>query len=478
MIASKSARSLGYQLASTARSEKQEGMKPSKKFSILTFCLATVFLFLCPVVQAQDTQEPSKSNQALLESLRDSIKSVNEDIRLLQHFLEASTTDPRMYQSSRIKAWAIANPELRDSLFYALVAVDSSVQSEAGADVEVLATETNDVIEVRIGTAVFKGMTLKDALDRSSDKRLYERIAESYKYSKLVELRDMAFRLPTSFGDDFTPYDKVLEEFTPVWIHQNPTQERAKVDLSLYGLIFKIGPSWGGEVRVGSDEIGFPFWASGKTSYLLTYNRIKFGFELPFRPGLHTTETFPPFTIRSRRLNGTRGIVGEFDLGPVGGIASFTRLTDLDTRDLTNSNDFAYITTIVQAYYSFGISLTPTNLIRVKVGLGFHRVTEAQLVRTPLDSAHTQFEESVVTRRPTNYPSPYIKIEYLNKDESQRFGGSLQYYDFGLLTTAWLEIIPKYLSIEMKYAWPLLRDPKKWENSSFLIISPRLRFSI
>jgi hypothetical protein len=453
-------------------------MKPFKKLPILrTLCLVVAFLFLCPGLQAQDTQETGKTDQALLKSLRDSIKIINEDIRLLQHFLEASTADPRMYQTSLIKSWVIANPELRDSLFYALVAADSSVQSEAGAEIEVLGTETNDIIEVRIGTAVFKGMTLKDALDKSSDKRLYEKIAQSYKYSKLVELRNPAFKLPTTFQDDFTPYDKVLEEFTPVWISLNPKPERAKVDLSLYGLIFKIGQSWGGEVRIGSDEINYPFWSSGKTLYLVTYKRIKFGLELPFRPGLHGTETFPPFAIQTRKLNGSRGIVGEFDFGPVGGMASFTRLTDLDTHDLTNPDDFAYVTSIVQGYYSFGISLTPTNLIRVKIGVGFHRVAEAHLVQTPLDSAHTKFQESIVGGPRSNFSSPYIKIEYLSKDASQRFGGSLQFYDYGLLTTASLEIIPNYVSLEMKYAWPLLRDPKKWENSSFLIISPRLRLS-
>jgi hypothetical protein len=452
-------------------------MRRSRELVILALCLVLASAFSSSVLRAQGLREIEKANPVLLKSLQDSIKIVNEDIRLLQHFLEASTIDRRMYETSLLKSWVLTSPELRDSLFYALVAADSSVQSEAGAEVEVLATETNDIIEVRVGTAVFKGMTLKEALDQSSDKRLYEKITESYKYSKLVELRDMAFRLPTSLRDDFTPYDKVLEEFTPVWMHLNPTPDRVKVDLSLYGLIFKIGPSWGGEVRIGSDEIGFPFWSSGKTLYLVTYNRIKFGFELPFRPGLHRTETFPPFAIQSRKLNGSRGIVGEFDFGPVGGMVSFTRLTDLDTRDLTDPNDFAYIASIVQGYYSFGISFTPTNLIRVKVGGGMHRVVEARLVRTPLDSTQTRFEESIVNERPTNFPSPYIKIEYVNKDASQRFGGSLQYYDFGLLTTAWLEVIPNYLSLDMKYAWPLLRDPKKWENSSFLIISPRLRLS-
>jgi hypothetical protein len=447
------------------------------KFSTFAICLATAMMLLRPDARAQDPRDPEKADQLLLKALRDSIKMVNEDIRLRQHFLEASTANPRLYQTSKIKSWIIENPELRDSLFYAFVAADSSVQSEAGAEVEVLATEGNDVIEVRVGTAVFKGMTLKDALTKSSDSRLYERLVQSYKYSKHVELRDVAFKLPTTIEDDFTPYDKLLEEFTPVWIHLNPSPERAKVDLSLYGLIFRIGPSWGGEVRIGSDEINLPFWTSGKTLYLVTYKQIKFGFELPFRGGLHATETFPPFAIRSRKLNGTRGAVGEFDFGPVGGMFSFTRLTDADARDVTNRNDFSYVTSILQGYYSFGISLTPVNLLRVKVGLGYHRVGTAHIVRTPLDSAGTQFEESIVRDRPANFPSPYIKIEYVNRDLPRRFGGSLQYYDFGVLVTGWLEIVPRYFGLEMKYAWPLLRDPKKWENSSFVIISPRLRLS-
>jgi hypothetical protein len=447
------------------------------KFSTLAICLAAAIMLLRPDARAQDSRDPEKADQLLLKALKDSIKTVNEDIRLRQHFLEASTTNPRLYQTSKIKSWIIENPELRDSLFYALVAADSSVQSEAGAEVEVLATEANDVIEVRVGTAVFKGMTLKDALMKSSDSRLYERLAQSYKYSKHVELRDIAFKLPTAIEDDFTPYDKLLAEFTPVWIHLNPSPERAKVDLSLYGLIFRIGPSWGGEVRIGSDEINFPFWTSGKMLYLVTYKQIKFGFELPFRGGLHPTETFPPFPIRSRKLNGTRGAVGEFDFGPVGGMFSFTRLTDSDMRDVTNPSDFSYVTSILQAYYSFGISLTPVNLLRVKVGLGYHRVGTAHVVRTPLDSSGTQFEESIVRDRPTNFPSPYIKLEYINKDLPRRFGGSLQYYDFGVLVTGWLEIIPDYFGLEMKFAWPLLREPKKWENNSFVIISPRLRLS-
>ena len=449
-----------------------------QRIQLLGPCLIAATFVSSVVTHGQDSRSTQRTDRPILETLKDSLKTVNEDIRLLQHFLEASTTDPRIIQHGLTKSWIISNPELRDSLFYAMVAVDSSVQSEAGADAEVLATEMNDLIEVRFGTAVFKGIALKDALAKSSDKRLYEKVVGSSLYSKHVELRNPAFKLPTRFEDDFTPYDKLLEEFTPVTIHTNPEGETAKVDLSLYGLIFKIGPSWGGEIRIGCDEVGFPFWSAGKTSYLITYKRIKLGFELPFRAGRHAVETFPPFTVHSRKLNGTRGMVGEFDLGPVGGLLSFTRLTDLDTRDLTDPNYFAYINTIVQGYYSFGVSLSPTNLVRVKVGAGYHRIVESRLVRKALDPMGTRYEETVLELGKKIYPSPYVKIEYLNKDEPQRFGGSLQYYDYSLLTTAWLEIVPKILYVELKYSWQVLRDPRTWEDTSFIIISPRIRLSL
>jgi hypothetical protein len=463
-------------LAGRFQGEK-EMREPIGKFLVFTVCVGVTSLLVCSELRGQDPPAANKSNSALLRNLQDSVKALDEEIRLLQHFLEASTVDPRLIRHGSTKSWVISNPELRDSLFYALVAVDSSVQSEAGAEAEVLATESNDVMEVRFGTAVFKGEVLREALAKSSDKRLYEKVAGSYLYSKHVELRNPAFKLPTVIEDDFMPYDKLLVEFTPVTIHQNPQPEKAKVDLSLYGLIVKIGPSWGGEVRVGSDEVGFPFWTSGKTSYLVTYKRVKIGIELPFRPGLHATETFPPFSIRSRKLNGTRGTVGEFDFGPVGGFFSFTRLTDSDMRDLTNPDDFACITRIVQAYYSFGISLTPSNLVRVKIGAGYHGITEARLVKQPLDSSGNRYQETVLGAHETLYPSPYVKLEYINKDMEQRFGGSLQYYDYAILTTAWLEIVPRVLSLEVKLSAPILRDPRKWEDVTFVMISPHISLS-
>jgi hypothetical protein len=440
-------------------------------------CLVWVLLFCLVEVGAQDSRDPVRKSRSALDALRDSIGIVNEDIRLLQHFLEASTADPRMYQNSLAKSWIIRNPELRDSLFYALVLADSSVESEAGAEPEVLATLNGEIIEVRYGSAVFKGTTLRDALAKSADKRLYEKIVASGKYSKDIETRDPELILPTSYEPELIRYDKLLEEFTPVIKHKNPADVKGIVDASLYGIIFKMGPRWGGEIKIGNDEIGYPFWSSGKMAFLATYKQVKFGFELPFRGGRFSSDVFPPFTLRGRRLNGSRGIVGEFDFGPAGGLFSITRLTEHDTKSLTNPDDFAYITVIGLGYYSFGVSLNPTNLVRAKVGAGYHRVREARVIRRIVDSTSGRYDEFIGFLGQRQFASPYIRFEYINRDIAERFGASIQFYDYILLTTAWLEIVPDVLRLELKYSWKVLRDLRKWEQTDFIVISPRIKFA-
>jgi hypothetical protein len=232
---------------------------------------------------------------------------------------------------------------------------------------------------------------------------------------------------------------------------------------------FSIGPSWGGEVRIGNDEIGLPFWSSGKMAFLAAYKRIKFGFELPFHPGRNTSELVPPFTLRGRKLNGTRGILGEFDFGSVGGLLSITRLTSHDTHALTDPSGFYYITGMLQLYYSFGISLNPTDLVRLKLGLGVHRINKARLEFTPA--------ETIIPRPHTDFVSPYLKFEYLNKGINDRFVASVQFYDLVLLLGGSVEIVPGVVSLEAKYAWQVAPNLREWQNPGFFIVSPRVQFA-
>jgi hypothetical protein len=428
-----------------------------------------LFAAISCVWPAQGTSQTAERTP--VQALRDSIKRYDEEITLLQHFLEASTVDRRALQHADVKSWIISSPMLRDSLFFALMEADSSIQSEAGAEAQVLATASDDIIEIRFGTAVFKGMTLRRALRNSSDPDLYRKVVGSYRYSKDIELRDPDFVLPTENESQLMPYDRLLDKFTPLTLASNPHPVNARVALSLFGAAFKVGPRWGGEIKLGYEEIGFPFWTAGTVAFLATYERFKFGFQLPLRAGRHSSTLFPPFVIKGRKLNGTRGILGEIDLGPFGAFLSVSRLTGNDTEGLTDPNDFAYITGVLQAYYSFGLAFNATNFVRVKVGGGIHRVVEARLEQRPTGMGVGQ---AIVAADPQRFGSPLIKFEYVNKDVTERFNASLQYYNLTLSLTGAMEILPNLLSLEAKYVWPITADYAKWQNPDFLLISPRL----
>ncbi|HLX11834.1 MAG TPA: hypothetical protein VKS81_03380 [Bacteroidota bacterium] len=396
--------------------------------------------------------------------LRDSLSIITEQIALLQNVLEASTIDPKMYFHSQVKAWRITNPVVRDSLFYTLMAVDSSMQSEAGTDAEVLATETNDLIEVRFGTSVFKGMTLKSALQKSPDPFLLQKVIESSAYSKDVELRDTSFHLPTPFAPELVSLDTLNDRFVNAKYY-SATTPHGSVDISLYGLSARIGPNWGAEMKIGNDEIGLPFWASGKTAFLATYKTFKAGFELPMTAGLHGGATFPLFSVRERLLNGTSGIVGMFDAGSVGGYYSATRLTSNDLGSLTNPSSFYSISQILQAWFSFGFSVNAENYFRIKLGGGYDQMQHSMLNPPNSTGAIVQLGENT-------YNSYYVKIDYLHSVAEGSYGASFQFFDFTLLTTAWLEVIPHVLTINIKYERIVSRDLRPWETSDFIILSP------
>jgi hypothetical protein len=418
---------------------------------------------------ASFSQSPQAGSEggSVISDLRDSVEVYDKEIGLLQHSLEGATIDWARLRHTGVRSWVVSNPALRDSLFYSLMAIDSSIQSEAGAEALVLATSTDDIIEVRFGNAVFKGMTLQNAVEKSHNKTLYADIAASYRYSKDVELRDPAYTLETEYEPLLLEYERMLQLYDPLSILSVGKPATFRSDLSLSGLKFKSGPLWGGEFKIGNEEIGFPFWTSGKMAFLATYKNLKLGFELPFTGGLNTSEIFPPFVIRSRKLNGTRGVVGGFDFGPFGGSFSFTRLTENDLHALTDPDNFYYITVIAQAYFSFGLELTPSNFIRVKAGAGTHKVNQAHIETT---AGGTQ----AVPGPTEDFVSPYLKFEYLNQTIGENFAVTVQYYDVTLVTTAMLEVVKDVLSFELLYMWPLAAELPEWQNPEFLILTPHL----
>ena len=118
--------------------------------------------------------------------------------------------------------------------------------------------------------------------------------------------------------------------------------------------------------------------------------------------------------------------------------------------------------------------MTPSDIVRAKVGGGGHRVNQAGIDSVLVGSS---YQEQIVPGPHTDVWSPYLKFEYQSTAFTERFGTSVQFYDLTLLTTMSLEIVHNVLTLEMKYMWPLASDRPEWQNPEFFIISPHLRLS-
>jgi hypothetical protein len=248
-------------------------------------------------------------------------------------------------------------------------------------------------------------------------------------------------------------------------IGTKPATRHGTFDISLYGLNFKWGPNWGAAIKLGNDELGLPFWTGGSTSFLVSYKGLKIGFQMPVGFGKSGGDNFPLFSIRDRLLNGSRGLISEFDIGNFGGSFSSTKVTASDINTLTDFRNFYFVSQHLLGYYSFGFSLNKMNYMRVKIGGVSYQVQRAKLVPPTSDGLVTDVSKEA-------FYALYFKVDYLYETNTERFGGSLQYMDLNLLASAWLDIIPHTLSLELKYSKIVSRGLRAWELPDFVVLSP------
>ena len=72
----------------------------------------------------------------------------------------------------------------------------------------------------------------------------------------------------------------------------------------------------------------------------------------------------------------------------------------------------------------------------------------------------------------------YAKIEYLNQSDFP-FGVSAQLSNRNLLLSGFVPVVPNWLFLQAKYSTALLRsEPVPWEQKTFIVISPVLRFML
>lgn len=410
--------------------------------------------------------------------LLDTLRSIRQRIERLQGVLDKVTFGPQSYYFTRLRSWSIPlSDALNDSIsryFFEVLENDSSFIESRG-DIQVIATPepSTDLVAMYFNGngKDRKGQRLREVLEKKKERNMYRQILESREYSEDKELIDRKFKIVNlNVPHLIKEADSVLVPFTRYSYtsvdHRDATVLTIRVPDNLS---IRFGHMWGLEGKIGNDELGLPFWHSGNMSVFILYNQIKVGAQIPFKWG-----TDPNFVLSSvwktRTLDGTYGVTGEFDWAYAGGFF----LVGFQRRDFDGTfarPDTLYsLRTAGQVWYSFTMSTNNNaNLFRFKAGLGI------EVLGSSLRDTVTQTIEPIENRP---FWSPYFKFDYMNQQFARRFGISGQYFRDIALLNLWLEIIPEQLRVEAKFSTLLLRERDPWEPPYFFTLSIPYTFSL
>jgi hypothetical protein len=352
-------------------------------------------------------------------------------------------------------------------------------------DIQVIATPPpgNDLVAVFFGDNEVKGQRLKEILEAKKELNLYQRILASGQYGQEKQLIDPAFKIDNVFPPQLIKEsDSIVVAFNRYSLDGINHDSANVVSFRFIdNASIRFGSDWGAEIKIGNDELGYPFWTSGNMSFLALYKRIKLGLQTPFAGGKEGVSTFDVLW-KPRQLNGAYGIAGEFDAAFAGGsfIFGFPR-TDTDGTFVDSKNIY-YIRNMAQLWYSYVVSIAnKADLLRFKIGAGFHQLAHEELVKGQTETVGgVRREIPDEIKKVENlqfFWSPYVKVEFMNQQFKHRFGASLQYYKEWVLGTAWLEILRNRLRIELKGAAPLFREHEAWEPPYFVTLTVPYTFS-
>jgi hypothetical protein len=418
--------------------------------------------------------------------LVDSLSAVRQQIDQLYAILES--VDRSSYYYTNLRAWRIRDAEFQDSLRSAVVRVtrDSNLVREK-SDIQVIATPppTQTLVALLFGDNEMRGRRLKEILDADVNRNLNltQRTLATAQYGQEKELIDRRFRMENQFRPRLiTDDDSVLIAFTRYGMEGIDFETATVVTLRLFDRAgIRFGDTWGAEARIGNEELGYPFWTSGTMSLLACYESIKLGVQLPFAGGLEGMAPFSP-VFKPRKLDGLYGVTGEFDVASAGGsfIIGLPR-HDTDGTYADSRNIYA-ISSMAQLWYSYTVGIANNaDLMRFKVGVGFHTISHHELL-----PRRSEVVDGVIRELPAEirqvegsrtFWSPYVRIEFMNQQFTNRFGVNFQYYKEWILGTVWLEVLRNALRIELTGAAPFLREAAPWEQPNFVFVTIPYTFS-
>lgn len=306
-------------------------------------------------------------------------------------------------------------------------------------------------------------------------------------FAQTLLARDLRTDLMENARDNEPPYgikNRAVEESNPLARPVRP--DWVSADFSLFGISLRFGNEWGIIGRVGNDELGYPFWSSGNASIMIAYKSIKIGGMVPINAGLERPSpgTSQVITSTTRLLNGSDGVVGEFEFewetiriqsesfpyAALGGKFAFGGLSGRRDENYTaNLDSLYYFSAIVQGYYAFDFLFDEKQQnLNVQVGASYHKVNIGRAI--VIDGAYTVFKGG----EPESFIDPYLRIEYRNY-RFDRFRVTAQYSRLAMFV-GWAEIVPPFIYAEAKFSAVVFRNPRAWEHKTYFMGTVGFKF--
>ena len=273
-----------------------------------------------------------------------------------------------------------------------------------------------------------------------------------------------------------------------------------------------FAPNWKLSYTIGNDEIGLPRWSTGISSLSIGFkNQMSVGVVMPMNmvaPDLPGPLSFEKNLMSSPSgynvafdftfgfpfsLGGNLTVINDFD-----GMKAYEHLKVMnydfdplvDIKDY--NNDFFHISTIAQVYYPIMFkdnAVNPSIAFRLNLGGAYMQIKRDHLINasdrfgvTVGEKADRVFRQEDIGKMVTlgkeeDVVDVYVRMSFINLRSANRYGMGIQYFGGRMMTDAFLELT-EWLRVEAKYSF-LLREKEIWETeSSYFLITPRLRIGL
>ncbi len=393
------------------------------------------------IAQGYMEQTSSVDSVNILQSM---LEEKRNDRLRLERMLGALNSIDSLYKI-HYPTWVVIDEDLRQRIFKTFGMRHSNVPQDTTVTI-VANPDRSEIVEISIGSAVMG--RLESHLNLSDS--LHQAILGADYPLRRVDAVPAKERKSVLFGS----IPKVVS-----------------VDASAFNTELLFSNGWGIEAKIGNDEIGYPFWMTGSARVHAIFNQLRIGVMAPFKFGRKQPDILGPLDIRPRRLNGSTGFSAEFDqpLGSdlVGARLAVGELNKFVSGQLTNDSLPYYLHTVAQLFYSRHASLAGgEHLFTFTGGVGYHQIGLGQV----------QSDKRITAIKKLNFVSPILRAEY-TRHGTRMYGVGVQYYHSIIEVNGWLEFIKNFIYLDLRYSAPIIRGPKPWEQSYFVMISPRFRLA-